>query len=79
MPFVVTLRNVGAAAIVAGLLIASFTLASVDSDRPFVLAGLIVLVGIALRIEAALRAGLTQRAATDDEMESSRVSPASPR
>jgi hypothetical protein len=64
MPIVVTLRNVGTAAIVVGLLITLFTLAKADSDRPFVLAGLIVLVGIGLRIEAALRTVVTQRADT---------------
>jgi hypothetical protein len=64
MPFVVTLRNVGAAAIVVGLLLTLLTLAGTSSDRPFILAGLIVLVGIGLRIEAALRAGVTQRADT---------------
>jgi cell division protein FtsW (lipid II flippase) len=64
MPIVVTLRDVGTAAIVVGLLITLFTLASVDSDRPFFLAGLIVLVGIGLRIEAALRTVVTQRVET---------------
>jgi len=62
MPIVITLRNVGTIAIAAGLLIALFTLASTGSDRPFALAGLIVLVGIGLRIEAAQRAVVTQRA-----------------
>jgi hypothetical protein len=56
MPIVVTLRNLGTAAIVIGLLITLLTLASAGSDRPFVLAVLIVLVGIGLRIEAALAA-----------------------
>jgi hypothetical protein len=57
MPIIITLRNVGTAAIVIGLLVALFTLASAGSDRPFVLAGLLVLVGVGLRIEAAVRAG----------------------
>jgi hypothetical protein len=65
MPVVITLRNVGTAAVLVGLLITLFTLASAGSDRLFVLAGLIVLVGIGLRIEAALRVGVTQRADTD--------------
>lgn len=47
--------TVGTTAIVAELLLTPFTLANDGSDRPFVLAGLIVLVGIGLRIEAALR------------------------
>jgi hypothetical protein len=64
MPIVVTLRNVGSAAIAVGLLITLFTLASTGSDRPFVLGGLMVLVGIGLRVEAALRAGVAQRADT---------------
>jgi hypothetical protein len=64
MPIVVTLRNVGTAAVAVGLLITLFTLAHAGSDRPFVLAGLIVLVGIGLRIEAAVRAVVTQRADT---------------
>ena len=64
MPIVVTLRNAGTAAIMVGLLITLFTLANAGSDRPFVLAGLIVLVGVGLRIEAALRAVVTQRADT---------------
>jgi hypothetical protein len=65
MPVVITLRNAGTAAVLVGLLITLFTLASAGSDRPFVLAGLIVLVGIGLRIEAALRVGVMQRADTD--------------
>jgi hypothetical protein len=64
MPIVVTLRNMGTAAIVVGLLMTLLTLANADSDRPFVLAGLIVLVGIGLRIEAALRTVVAQRAET---------------
>jgi hypothetical protein len=47
----------GTTAIVAGLPLTLFTLANDGSDRPFVLAGLIVLPGIVLRIEDALRAG----------------------
>jgi hypothetical protein len=66
MPFVVTLRNVGTAAIVIGLLITLLTLASPGSDRPFVLALLIVLVGIGLRIEAALRAIPARHTETPD-------------
>lgn len=66
MPFVVTLRNVGTAAIVIGLLITLLTLASPGSDRPFFLALLIVLVGIGLRIEAALRATSARQTETPD-------------
>ncbi|MCW6004609.1 hypothetical protein K1W54_08435 [Micromonospora sp. CPCC 205371] len=66
MPIVVTLRNVGTAAIVVGLLVTLITLASAGSDRPFVLAALIVLVGIGLRIEAAVRAGAAQQAESRD-------------
>jgi hypothetical protein len=58
------MRNVGTGTIVVGLLITLFTLASTGSDRPFVLAGLIVLVGVGLRVEAAVRAVVTQRADT---------------
>ncbi|MDQ7905287.1 hypothetical protein RB614_12200 [Phytohabitans sp. ZYX-F-186] len=65
MPIVVTLRNLGAATIVIGLLITLFTLASAGSDRPFILGGLIVLIGIGLRIEAALLARATQPVETD--------------
>ncbi|MEJ3749075.1 hypothetical protein WEI85_38150 [Actinomycetes bacterium KLBMP 9797] len=49
-----TLRNVGAAAIVVGLLIALYSMGPA-SDRPLVLAWLLVLVGIGLRLEAAVR------------------------
>lgn len=66
MTIVVTLRNMGTAAIVVGLLVTLFTLASAGSDRPFVLAVLIVLVGIGLRIEAAVRAGAAQRVESRD-------------
>ena len=45
----VTLRNVSAACIVVGLLVAVLTLVT-TSDRPFVLAG------TGLRVEAAVRA-----------------------
>jgi hypothetical protein len=55
---------VGTAAIVVGLLVALFTLAGSGSDRRFILAGLLVLLGIGLRIEAALRVGAAQRAET---------------
>ncbi|GAB3982120.1 hypothetical protein GCM10027615_64200 [Plantactinospora veratri] len=51
----ITLRNVGTAAIVVGLLIALFTLGT-TTDRPFTLAWLLVLVGTGLRLEAAIRA-----------------------
>jgi hypothetical protein len=51
----ITLRNVGAAAIVVGLLIAVVTLGT-TTDRPFILAALLVLVGTGLRLEAAIRA-----------------------
>lgn len=50
-----TLRQVGAAAIVVGLLIALLTLRA-TTDRPFVLAALLVLTGTGLRLEAAIRA-----------------------
>ncbi|RKN55225.1 hypothetical protein D7193_10970 [Micromonospora costi] len=50
-----TLRNVGTAAIVVGLLVAVLTLGTA-TDRPFILAGLLVLVGTGLRLEAAVRA-----------------------
>ncbi|GLI02465.1 hypothetical protein [Phytohabitans aurantiacus] len=66
MPFVVTLRNLGTAAIVIGLLITLLTLASAGSDRPFVLAVLIVLIGIGLRIEAALAATAARQADPSD-------------
>jgi hypothetical protein len=66
VPIVITLRNTGTAAIVVGLLAALFTLAGSGSDRPFVLAALLVLVGIGLRIEAALRAAAAQPAETGD-------------
>jgi hypothetical protein len=67
MPIVVTTRNMGTAAIVVGLLITLFALANAGSNRPFVLGGLIVLVGIGLRIEAALRALVTLRVDTRGE------------
>jgi hypothetical protein len=51
----ITLRNVGTAAIVVGLLIAVVTLGT-TTDRPFILAALLVLVGTGLRLEAAIRA-----------------------
>lgn len=62
MPIIVTLRNIGTAAILTGLLITLLTLASDGSDRPFVLAGLIVLIGTGVRIEAAIRAGAARPA-----------------
>lgn len=52
----ITTRNLGAATIVTGLLVTVFTLAGDGSDRPFVLAGLLVFVGVGLRLEAAVRA-----------------------
>ncbi|MEU8301690.1 hypothetical protein AB0C04_30920 [Micromonospora sp. NPDC048909] len=55
----ITLRNVGAAAIVVGLLVAVLTLGT-TTDRPFILAGLLVLVGTGLRLEAAVRARNTR-------------------
>ncbi|MFI0797002.1 hypothetical protein ACH4OY_30610 [Micromonospora rubida] len=51
----ITLRNVGTAAITVGLLVAALTLGTA-SNRPFILAGLLVLVGTGLRLEAAVRA-----------------------
>ncbi|MGW0431972.1 hypothetical protein ACWDV4_05430 [Micromonospora sp. NPDC003197] len=51
----ITLRDVGTAAIVVGLLIAALTLGT-TTDRPFMLALLLVLVGTGLRLEAAVRA-----------------------
>ncbi|MDW5322987.1 hypothetical protein [Plantactinospora sp. KLBMP9567] len=51
----ITLRNAGTAAIVVGLLVAVLTLGT-STDRPFVLALLLVLVGTGLRLEAAIRA-----------------------
>ncbi|MFC0529895.1 hypothetical protein [Phytohabitans kaempferiae] len=66
MPMVVTLRALGTAAIVVGLLVTLFTLASAGSDRPFVLATLFVLIGIGLRIESALGAEAVRRAETRD-------------
>ncbi|MFD0782726.1 hypothetical protein ACFQZ8_02120 [Micromonospora azadirachtae] len=50
----VTLRNVGTAAIVVGLLIAVLTLGT-TTDRPFILALLFVVIGLGLRLEAAVR------------------------
>ncbi|MER7443771.1 hypothetical protein [Micromonospora avicenniae] len=50
----VTLRNVGTAAIVVGLLIAMLTLGT-TTDRPFILAWLFVVIGLGLRLEAAIR------------------------
>lgn len=50
----VTLRNVGTAAIVVGLLIAMLTLGT-TTDRPFILALLFVVIGLGLRLEAAIR------------------------
>ncbi|MDG4788869.1 hypothetical protein O7626_23575 [Micromonospora sp. WMMD1102] len=52
---IITLRNVGSAAIAVGLLVAVLTLGT-STDRPFVLAVLLVLVGTGLRLEAAIRA-----------------------
>jgi len=72
MPIVITLRNVGTAAILVGLLITLFTLTDAGSYRPFILAGLIVLVGIGLRIEAALRAGSPERADAHGQMAGTR-------
>ncbi|MEV4808843.1 hypothetical protein [Micromonospora avicenniae] len=51
----ITLRNVGTAAIVVGLLVAILTLGT-TTDRPFVLAWLFVVIGLGLRLEAAVRA-----------------------
>jgi hypothetical protein len=64
VPIVITLRNAGTAAIVVGLLVALFTFIGSGSDRPFILAGLLVLTGIGLRIEAAIRAGVVPRVET---------------
>jgi hypothetical protein len=64
VPIAITLRNVGTAAIVVGFLVTLFTLVGSGSDRPFIPAGLLVLLGIGLRIEAALRAGAAQRVET---------------
>lgn len=47
----VTLRNVGTATTMVGLLIAVITLGTI-TDRPFALAWLLVIVGIGLRLEA---------------------------
>ncbi|MET7751287.1 hypothetical protein [Micromonospora sp. NPDC005367] len=55
MLITVTLRNVGTAAIAVGLLIAMLTLGT-TTDRPFILAWLFVLIGLGLRLEAAVRA-----------------------
>lgn len=69
MPIVITVCNVGTVAIVVRVLITMFTLANAGSDRPFVLARLIAVVGIGLRIEAALRAGVASRADTGGHAE----------
>jgi hypothetical protein len=61
---VITLRNAGTAAIVVGLLVTLFTLIGSGSDRPFIPAGLLVLLGIGLRIEAAIRTGVVPRVET---------------
>jgi hypothetical protein len=55
MLMTITLRNVGAAAISVGLLVALLSLGN-SSNRPSVLACLLVFVGVGLRLEAALRA-----------------------
>lgn len=59
----ITLRNVGTAAITVGLLTAVLTLGTA-TDRPFILAGLLVLVGTGLRLEAAIRARNTRHQRT---------------
>ncbi|MFY1686948.1 hypothetical protein [Plantactinospora sp. WMMB782] len=51
----ITLRNVGTAAVTVGLLVAVLTLGT-STDRPFILALLLVLLGTGLRLEAAIRA-----------------------
>jgi hypothetical protein len=66
VPIVITLRNAGTAAIVVGVLVTLFTLIGFGSERPFILAGLLVLLGIGLRIEAAIRTGVVQRVETRD-------------